>query len=393
MPNVEITIPMALQLVIEDVGWWDKSHPVGPNAPFRSGLKRRHHPSDYLALVHLAKQLNMRPLIAFVACEWDRTNLLKKIPSATWMGNDWDNRHNVGPWLDQAAQTLIDHRNLLEIGLHGVGHEYWDRGRRSRTEFHNTQGEMRPMANINAHLEAFARILEDNGLGPPPQAFVPPGLNHSFGKGERGIQGILYKHGIRYVTTKLAKAKKIRQPQHPLMAWESGVLIIDRGTAPVPWYVIAAQPRFAFNRPVLSLHWANLLDEETQCNLEVVQRWVDFIKSGLDPMQQMLAPDTATCWTQFAYHTLSQIRQTGDGIAVDLRHLRELPQQALNNHFFFKIARSGEPAWWRVDGGQIMEMQNQSDNVKLITIRPDPGVDIIRLTPIWEPPARNVVKR
>lgn len=71
---IHLTIPMAIQLVIEDVGWWACSHPVGPNDPFRSGLHRRHHPLDYAALVHLAKALNMRPLLAFVACEWDRTN-------------------------------------------------------------------------------------------------------------------------------------------------------------------------------------------------------------------------------------------------------------------------------------------------------------------------------
>jgi len=380
----DATIPMAIQLVIEDVGWWEKSHPLGPNSPFRSGLKRRHHPSDYLALVHLARQLNMRPLIAFVACEWDRTNLLKKIPSATWMGADWDNRHNVGPWLDQAAQTLNDNRGLLEIGLHGVGHEFWDQGRRSRTEFHNTQGEMRPMAVIKAHLDAFDRILEQNGLGPLPQAFVPPGLNHSFGGGKRGIHGILNNHGIRYVTTDLTKAKMIHPRQHPLMAWEAGVLIIERGIAPVPWHVIAAQPQFAFDHPLLCLHWANLLDEDIQRSLDVVQRWVDFIKTGIDPMQQMLAPDTATCWTQFAYRTLSQIRQTGDGITIDIGPLQDLPQRTLKGHFLLKISHSGGPIGWQVDGGRIGELQNQSDTVWLLSIRPDSGVDMIRLTPVWE---------
>ena len=240
MAKLEITIPMALQVVVEDVGWWEKSHPVGPNSPFRSGLKRRHHPSDYLALVHLAKQLNMRPLLAFVACEWDRSNLLKRVPTSTWMGADWDNRRNVGPWLDQAAQILNDHRERFEIGLHAVGHEYWDQGRRKRTEFHTEQGEIRPREHIEAHLDAFARIMEQNGLESQPQSFVPPGLNHSFGNGPRGIHHILNRHGIRYVTTDLNKAKMHRPRQHLLMAWEEGVLLIERGKAPVPWHVIAA---------------------------------------------------------------------------------------------------------------------------------------------------------
>ena len=388
--DIQITIPMAIQLVIEDVGWWEKSHPVGPDSPFRSGLKRRHHPADYLALVHLAKQLNMRPLIAFVACEWDRYDILRKVPTATWMGAGWNNRHNVGPWLDQAARTLNDHREYLEIGLHGVGHEYWEQGQRSRTEFHNIRGEMRPRDHIEAHLNAFGEILEQNGLGPLPKVFVPPGLCHSFGHGDRGIHRILNQHGICYVTTDLAKAKMVRPRQHPLMAWEAGVLIIERGTAPVPWHAIAAEPQFTFDRPVLSLHWANLLDEDIQRNLDVVQRWVDFLKNRLDPMVQMLSPDTATCWSQFVYRSLSRIRQTDDGVAIDLRELRDVPQKTLKTQFFIKVAHL-KPVRWRIHGGQIGRVQNQSATIQLLTIRPDATVDIIRLMPVGESPADGVV--
>ena len=341
-------------------------------------------------MVYLAKQLNMRPLIAFVACEWDRYNILRKVPTATWMGTDWDNRHNAGPWLDQAAQTLNDHREHLEIGLHGVGHEYWDQGRRSRTEFHNTRGEMRPWGHIAAHLEAFEEILEQNGLGPLPKAFVPPGLNHSFGNGDRGIHRILNQHGICYVTTDLTKAKMIRPRQHPLMAWEAGVLIIERGIAPVPWHLIAASPQFAFDRPVLSLHWANLLDEDIQRNLDVVQRWIDFLKNRLDPMAQMLSPDTATCWSQFAYRSLSRIRQTGDGMEIDIRALHEIPKKILKKQFFIKIAHS-KPVRWLVFGGQIGGVQNQTATIKVVTIRPDDTVDTIRLMPVGESPAGSVV--
>jgi hypothetical protein len=388
--DIQITIPMALQLVIEDVGWWERSHPVGPDRPFRSGLKRRHHPADYQALVYLAKQLNMRPLIAFVACEWDRTNILKKVPTATWMGADWDNRHNVGPWLDQAAQTLNDHREHLEIGLHGVGHEYWERGRRSRTEFHNTRGEMRPREHIAAHLNAFGDILEQNGLGPLPKAFVPPGLNHSFGNGDRGIHRILNQHGIWFVTTDLAKAKMVRPRQHPLMAWEEGVLIVERGSAPVPWHAIAAEPQFTFDRPVLSLHWANLLHEDIQRNLDVVQRWVDFLKNRLDPMVQMLSPDTATCWSQFVYRSLSRIRQAGNGIAIDIRALHEIPKKILKKQFLIKVAHA-TPVHWRVHGGRVGGVQNQTATLQLLTIVPDDDVDTICLEPIGESPAGPAV--
>ena len=389
MPGLEITIPMALQLVVEDVGWWGKSHPVGPHGPFRSGLHRRHHPSDYLALVHLAEQLNMRPLIAFVACEWDRTNLLRKVPTATWMGSDWDNSPNVGPWLDQAARTLSDHRNRLEIGLHGVGHEYWHRGRRSRTEFHDQMGKMRPRAHIEAHLDAFAEIMDQNGLGPHPTAFVPPGLNHCFGEGDRGIHHLLNRRGICRVTTDLTRAKMVRAPQHARMAWENEVLIIDRGSAAVPWHVTAARPRFSFAGPVLSLHWANLLDEDRQRSLTVVQRWVDYIKNGIDPLQQMLAPDTATCWTQFAYRAMSRIATGAGQVTIDMRPLRRIPQKTLKKTFFIRVVGAGSIRW-RSHGGRIERCRGQSAAVQLLTLRPDDDADAIRLTPDGQSPAGAV---
>lgn len=377
----QLTIPMAIQLVIEDVGWWEKSHPVGPDDPFRSGLHRRHHPLDYEALVLLAKGLGMRPLIAFVACEWDRENILRKLPSATWMGPNWDNRHNVGPWLEQAADILNTNRRYLEIGLHGVGHEYWGSGHRSRTEFHTPTGKMRPREHIGRHLEAFGAILTQNGLDPFPAVFVPPGLNHSFGNGPHGIHGILNRFGIRHVITDLGKAKTHRPPQHPQMAWEEGVLLTERGAAPISWHMPAARPRFSFDRPILSLHWANLLDEDVRRNPEIIEGWISFIRAGYDRMDQMLAQDTATCISQFAYRTFSHIHLSAEAIVIDLRKLEQLPAGLLLPVFNANVF-SHSPVTWQIHGGRITHRQSPCETVQTLTLRIHDGSNIIRLTPL-----------
>jgi hypothetical protein len=375
-----LTIPMAFQLVIEDVGWWEKSYPAASNSPFRSGLPRRHHPSDYLALARLGQRLNMRPLIAFVACEWDRSNLLRKIPSATWMGSNWDNRRNVGPWLDQAADILRTNQAHLEIGLHAVGHEYWINGRRSRTEFHDTRGGMRPRDHIRRHLDAFGDILAQNGLGPFPQAFVPPGLNHSFGDGECGFQRILNQYGVRFVTTDLTKAKMHRPRQHPLMAWEEEVLLIERGAAPMPWHVCAAAPQFTFDRPILSLHWANLIHGDVRRNMDVIDRWAAFLKAGLDPLEHMLSPDTATGWSQFVYRTLGRIRRVGDKFKIDIRDVRKVLPKSIKKQFYLKI-QTPLPVDWQIQGGRIQALETSNESIQFFCLKPDEGVDTIVLSP------------
>ena len=121
-------IPMPLQIVIDDVGWWSGVNDSESGGPFRSGIVRDHVPADYEAIVVLGQKLGMRPQAAFIACEWDRENILKDIPTSTWMGADWDNNRWVGPWLEEAADILRTNRDHVELVAHGVGHEYWESG-------------------------------------------------------------------------------------------------------------------------------------------------------------------------------------------------------------------------------------------------------------------------
>jgi hypothetical protein len=87
--DIQLTIPMPLQIIIDDVGWWSGKDGSQNNQPFRTGMSRDHVPEDYTALVRLGKKLNTKILAGFVLCEWDKFNILRKVPSATWMGTQW----------------------------------------------------------------------------------------------------------------------------------------------------------------------------------------------------------------------------------------------------------------------------------------------------------------
>ena len=96
-------IPLPIQVVIDDVGWWSGKDGSLYQEPYRTGINRNHVIADYKAIIDLGKALGIRPQAATVLGEWDRENILRNVPHSTWMGEKWDNSKWVGPWLEATA--------------------------------------------------------------------------------------------------------------------------------------------------------------------------------------------------------------------------------------------------------------------------------------------------
>lgn len=373
----ELTIPQPLMVVVEDAGWWQGRDGSAVNEPYRTGMDRDHCLEDYRALADLGERLGMRIQLAMVLCEWDRSELLRHVPTATWMGRDWRNPWRRKERLDESADFLRAGGSHLEIGMHGVGHEFWNRGKMERSEFHNPAGIMRPPELIRQHLDAFAAIMEENSLGPFPRAFVPPALHHSFGNGEDSFQAILRDYGVRYVTTIFSRARRYAPPLHEQITWESGVLLIERHQALTPWNIQAATPTAPPEGPVASLHWKNLLHSDPSRNDEVVARWGDFLSICCQEFNRMAAPDTAACWSQFAYHSLGVIRPQSAGVEIDVGQVPDCC--GISPDFSIKI-RDEQYRSWRI-GNARMEITRRSGPVILARIG-----DFSRNRPIYLTP-------
>ena len=123
--QLSVFVPMPIQIVIDDVGWWSGEDGHKRQKPYRTGISRNHVPADYQAIADLGIKLGVRPQAATILCEWDRENILRKVPTTTWMREQWDNSKWVGPWLDEAADIIRNNKNHYELTMHGVGHEYW----------------------------------------------------------------------------------------------------------------------------------------------------------------------------------------------------------------------------------------------------------------------------
>jgi hypothetical protein len=46
-------------------------------------MSRDHAPEDYTALAQLGKKLHTKIPAGFVLCEWDKFNILRKLPSSS----------------------------------------------------------------------------------------------------------------------------------------------------------------------------------------------------------------------------------------------------------------------------------------------------------------------
>jgi hypothetical protein len=363
-----ISLPMPLFPVIEDVGWWQGRDGSENNEPYRNNFPRRHCLADYQALVRFADRLSTRIALGMVLGEWDRINFLKDLPGGTWMETKWNNHPNQGPWLDEAADYLRTHSTHLEIALHGICHEFWQDGKMQRSEFHDPDNRMRPEALVRRHLDAYASLLQQNGLPDFPRLFIPPALYHSFGNGEDSIQAVLHDYGIRYVTTRFSRARRYTEPIHPGITWECGVAILERGISPVDWDVPTSPPLWNEPGPILPLHWGNLLHPDPDRNAEIVDGWASLLLEKTAGVERIVTEDTASCWRQAAAFFLAEMHRQERTVIIDLGALPDMA--ALTGPFYVKIQEE-RPMDLTCTGAAILFDVTASDHIRTLKLLPE----------------------
>ncbi len=334
---MHLTIPRPLLVTVDDAGWWLGKDGSADNQPFRTGMKRNHVPGDYEALIALGKGLNMKIPAAFILGEWDETALLRKVPSSTWLGRLW-----TSPFLDRelkekTADIIRQGHPYLEFAVHGLCHEFWENGQMQRSEFHDSQGNMRPESTVRQHLEYFFRLMETFNLAEAPRLFIPPKLNHCFGMGKAGFQAIARDFGIQYVTLVFSRAKCSMSPQLEGFGWEEDILLLDRGITGILWNQVAQEPMFSFDYPILPLHWANILHADPTRNMEVIKAWIAFLQEEVGKRDIVFASDIASCITQYLNATQSRITTEPGRYIIELDWLDRIPHQSLSDELFFTV--------------------------------------------------------
>jgi len=369
--DVKVYIPMPIQVVIDDVGWWSGEDGSKKQEPFRTGINRKHVPADYQAIANLGRALGIRPQAAFILCEWDKENILRNLPTSTWMGEKWDNSKWVGPWMEEAAEIIRNNKNYFELTIHGIGHEYWEGGTFTRAEWTDSKGQMRPQKQVELHIEYFEKLMMQHNLGPLPESFVPCAFRHSFGPSdgrETSLAEILAKRGIRYINTPFGIMYNKERVQYGLFGFDNDIMTIDRGSDEFQWLVFPANPSAILSGPTCGLHWPNMLHPDPDRNQETVEKWVNYLKPYNEKKDMMLAPDSVAFQNQLAHHQLTKMQLTGNSMSLDFSETDKLPYKTGNSELILKIL-TDKPHQFIPEGITLLSQSLLESNQLLYTVK------------------------
>lgn len=338
--DIRVYVPMPLQIIIDDVGWWSGEDGSKRNEPYRTGINRRHVPADYQAICNLGKALGIRPQAATILCEWDIENMCSKVPSSTWMGSNWDNRVNVGPWLEEAADIIRSNKNNIELTIHGVGHEFWENGKFTRAEWTDSNGVMRSPDEVERHLDLYSVLLRQHKLDPVPESFVPCAFRHHFGVSPGrniSLADILKKRGVKYINTPFSIMYNNKAVENTYFGFDSGVITIDRGSDQFNWDVFPADPAAKIEGPTIGMHWPNLLHPDPGRNNEIVGRWIKYLQPVEHTPDMMLAPDSTVFRNQLLHNQLTKVSLKGNIADLDFSEKDRVAGKMMKDEFFIKF--------------------------------------------------------
>lgn len=338
--DIMVSVPMPLQIVIDDVGWWSGEDGSKRNEPYRTGINRRHVPADYQAICDLGKALGIRPQAATILCEWDIENICGKVPSSTWMGTSWNNKANVGPWLEEAAHIIRSNRENIELTIHGVGHEYWENGTFTRAEWTDSNGVMRSPDEVERHLDLYAALLRQHKLGSFPESFVPCAFRHHFGVSPGrniSLADILKKRGVKYINTPFSIMHNSKAVQNTHFGFDSVVITVDRGQDQFNWDVFPADPVAGISGPTIGMHWPNLLHPDPARNHETVGKWIKYLQPVKQTPGMMLAPDSRVFRNQLLHNQLTKVKVKENIADFDFSEKDRVAGKMVKDEFFIKI--------------------------------------------------------
>ena len=360
-----IVLPVALQVVMDDIGWFNGRDTRCTEGPSRTGFPRKHVAEDYAVIDAIGRAIGQKINCPLVIGEWDKKNRLRGMPHATNDEKGWDMAAEINYAEAERCFDTMEHAEYLEYAFHGLMHGYWQDGiSLADTEFsHPCSLDYKtkyapgswyvPVDNdyFESHMETFFKIYGDWGFKKKIRSFTSPSSVRSGIEENRHMVEIMKKYGMIYWSNQWRAVKNLCEVI-------DGVIFVNKAIKqqPIPWEAYGIDPdtlsdySFEFNngidhaeRAIYGSHWPNFLQLNPLRNTDTLDAWTRHFKRQAEIFGVMLSKDIAFCASQAVYRKKSVLDFKKDSIVIDLSAVDGAGALGLSDTFYISIENSLRP--------------------------------------------------
>ena len=360
-----VVLPVALQVVMDDIGWFNGRDTRCSEGPSRTGFPRKHVAEDYAVIDAIGRAIGQKINCPFVIGEWDKKNRLRGMPHATNNEAGWDMASEINYAEAERCFDVMENAEYLEYAFHGLMHGYWQDGiSLADTEFsrpcsldyktkYAPSSWYVPVDNdyLESHMETFFKIYEDWGFKKKIRSFTSPSSVRKGIEENRHMVEIMKKYGMIYWSNGWGEVKNLCEVI-------DGVIFINKAFTPVsvPYdaYGIDAEALadYSFERndgvkyaeqAVFGLHWPNFLQFNPGRNMDGVEGWKRYFMRQSEIFGVMISKDIAFAASQAVYRKRSVLDFKKDGLVIDLSAVDGAGALGLSDTFHISIENSLVP--------------------------------------------------
>lgn len=333
-PDREIFFPRGFGIVVNQVGYMEGSSLDHEDGPWRAGIRRSFDVRDYKPIAEVGEAAGIRFMSLFALAEMDRLNVVATLPHARQEGTNFDNSANIGPQQIEIMDYVKSNAAHIELGVTGVGHEWWVDGVKTRSEWYDFENaEPRPENMMRRHMDVIKNILGQYGISEEqghsfPESFSA--LGYYWNPGESYSTGRLFSdYGAKYVSTKFNIIPELNPPPEKSGGMDNGVLVLDRGIYGNIWHNYAdipSDPVETYEADIIDSHWANWLAADDFLQPELNEEWIEYFRGIQAYPYRYLAKNSQQLYSQWLYKKYTQVEIQESGKArIDNRAMPDDP--------------------------------------------------------------------
>ena len=332
-----IIFPKAFGIAIDDLGWNQGSSLGDEGGPWRAGVKRQMGVKEYEPIVEIGKALGIRFQGLFVLSEMDRLNICAKYPTITKQGSNFNNSANIKQEQIDVMNYVIENAANLEFGLHGVGHEHFTNGVRTRAEWYDLEhNKPWPEQDSRDHLKAFSEIMAQYGLTKEngqsfPESYVPCAYGYYWNpNGSLSTGKLMNEYGVKYANTWFEQIPESNPPVEFGGGFDHGILVINRYNYGNQWYELASLPKRPleeYKTDIIETHWPNWLAQDYFLQDELNKKWIEYFSNIQKSKTHYLAKNTEQLYSQWLYKKYTKVKEEKGKLYIDNSNMPEVVYQ------------------------------------------------------------------